>query len=155
MQCVPRGSGPKKKKVQVILQQVIKEVNEEVAVEELTGKEAMPEEAMVEVAAPVKVTALEEVPVVNALPCLEELIWVTLQEVRKMHKSAERCEHFEFGIWEELRKFVTLKGREVSMVQGNVMPAGVAQESATVGKSCYESSLSYPARRLGLVGFRM
>ena len=146
MQCVPRGSGPKKKKVQVILQQVIKEVNEEVAVEELTGKEAMPEEAMVEVAAPVKVTALEEVPVVNALPCLEELIWVTLQEVHKMHKSVERCEHFEFGIWEELQKFVTLKGREVASAQGNVVPVGVTQESAVVGKSWVQGKGKRKAR---------
>ena len=111
------------------------EVSKEVAVEELTGKEAMLEEAMVEVTAPVEVAAPEEVPVVNALPCLEALIWVTLQEVWKMRKSVERHKHFEFGIWEELRKLVTLKGREVSLVQGNVMPAGVAQESAAVGKS--------------------
>ena len=95
----------------------------------MTRKEVTPEEAPVEVAAPV------EVPVINAPPCLEELVWVTLQEVRKMHESAERREHFKFGIWEEPRKLVTLKGREVSLVQGNVAPAGVAQESATVGKS--------------------
>ena len=86
------GSGPKKKKVQVVSQPIIKEVNKEAAVEELTGKEAMPEEATVEVTAP------EEVPVANVLPCLEELVWATLQEVHKMRKSAERREHFKFGI---------------------------------------------------------
>ena len=52
-----------------------------------------------------------------------------------MCESAERHEHFKFGIWEELRKLVTLKGREVSLAQGNVTPVGVAQESAMVGKS--------------------
>ena len=129
------GSGPKKKKVRVVSQPVIKEVSEEAAVEELTRKEAMPEEATVEVATPVEAAAPEEVPVVNAPPCLEELVWATLQEVHKMHRSAERRKHFEFGIWDKLRKLVTLKGKEVSLVQGNVMPAGVAQESAMVGKS--------------------
>ena len=64
-------------------QPIIEEVNEEVAVEELTGKEVMLEEATVKAAAP------EEVPIMNMPPCLEELIWVTLQVVRKMHKSAE------------------------------------------------------------------
>ena len=52
-----------------------------------------------------------------------------------MCESAERRKHFEFGIWEELRKLATLKGREVSLVQANVTPAGVTQESAMVGKS--------------------
>ena len=107
---------------------MIEEVSKEAAVEELTWKEVTPEEA------PVKVAAPEEVLVINALPCLE-LIWATLQEVWKMCKSVERCKHFEFSIWEELRKLVTLKGREVSLAQGNVAPAGVAQESAVVGKS--------------------
>ena len=68
MQHTPRGSRPKKKKAQVISQLVIEEVNEEAAVEELTRKEVMLEEVTVEVAAP------EEVPIVNVLPCLEELI---------------------------------------------------------------------------------
>ena len=77
-QCAPCGSRLKKKKAQVILQPVIEEVSEEVAVEELTGKEVTPDEAMVEVATPVEAAALEEVPVVNALPCLEELVWATL-----------------------------------------------------------------------------
>ena len=115
-QHAPHGSRPKKKKAQVVSQPIIKEANEEVAVEELTGKEATLEEANVEVTAP------EEVPVVNAPPCLEELVWVTLQEVCKKCKSTERREHFEFRIWEELWKLVTLKGREVASAQGNVGP---------------------------------
>ena len=102
--------------------------------EELTGKDATLEEATVEAAVPVEVTAPEEVPVVNAPPCLEELVWVTLQEVRKMCESMERREHFKFGIWEELRKLTTLKGREVALVQANVVPAEVVQERAVVGK---------------------
>ena len=72
---------------------------------------------------------------VNRLPCLEELIWATLQEVRKVCESMERCEHFKFGIWEELRKLVTLKGREVSSAQGNIALGGVVQGSVMVGKS--------------------
>ena len=133
-QHAPRSSGPKKKKVRVVSQPVIKEVSEEVAVEELTGKEATPEEATIEVDAPVEGTALEEVLAMNVLPCLEELIWATLQEVRKMCESTERHEHFEFGIWDKLRKLVMLKGREVALAQGNVTPSGVAQERAVVGK---------------------
>ena len=128
-----RGSGPKKKKARVVSQPVIDEASEE-AVEELTGKEATPEEATVEATVPVEVTAPEEVLVVNAPPCLEELVWATLQEVRKMRESAERREHFEFGIWEELQKLTTLKGREVALAQANVVPAGVVQERAAVGK---------------------
>ena len=133
-QRAPHGLGPKKKKARVVSQPIIKEVSEEVAVEELTGKEATPEEATIEVDVPVEGAAPEEVPVVNAPPCLEELVWVTLQEVRKMRESAERREHFEFGIWDELRKLVMLKGREVALAQGNVAPTGVAQERAVVGK---------------------
>ena len=102
--------------------------------EELTGKDATPEEATVEAAVPVEVTAPEEVLVVNVPPCLEELVWATLQEVCKMRESVERSEHFEFGIWEELRKLTTLKGREVALAQANVAPAGVVQERAVVGK---------------------
>ena len=102
--------------------------------EELTGKEATPEEATVEAAVPVEVAAPEEVPVVNALPCLEELVWATLQEVRKMHEATERREHFKFGIWDELQKLMTLKGREVALAQVNVVPAGVVQEKAVAGK---------------------
>ena len=83
--------------------------------EELTGKEATPEEATIEVDAPVEGTAPEEVPVMNAPPCLEELMWATLQEVQKMRESTERREHFKFGIWDELRKLVTLKAREVAL----------------------------------------
>ena len=139
MQRAPRGSGPKKKKVQVVSQPVI-EVSEEVAVEELTRKEVTPEEVPVEVATP------EEVPVINVPPCLEELMWVTLQEVRKMCESAERCKHFEFGIWEELRKLATLKGREVSLAQGNVTLAGVTQQSATAGKSWVQGKGKKKAR---------
>ena len=116
------------------MQPAIEEVSEEAAVEELTGKEATPEEAITEVDTPVEGAAPEEVPVMNVLPCLEELIWATLQEVRKMCESTERHEHFEFGIWDELRKLVTLKGREVALAQGNVAPTGVAQERAAVGK---------------------
>ena len=108
--------------------------SEEAAVEELTGKEVMPEEAITVVDVPAENAAPEEVPVMNAPPSLEELAWVTLQEVRKLRESAERCEHFEFGIWDELRKLVTLKAREVALVQGNVAPTGVAQERAMVGK---------------------
>ena len=102
--------------------------------EELTGKDATLEEVTVEAAVPFEVTAPEEVPVVNAPPCLEELVWVTLQEVRKMRESVERQEHFEFRIWEELRKLTTLKGREVALAQANVAPAEVVQERAAVGK---------------------
>ena len=113
---------------------MIEEVSEEVAVEELTGKEAMPEEAITVVDTPAKNAAPEEVPVANALPSLEELAWVTLQEVRKLCESVERRKHFEFGIWDELRKLVTLKAREVALAQGNIVPTGVAQERAAVGK---------------------
>ena len=133
-QCAPCGSGPKKKRAQVVSQLAIEEVSKEVAVEELTGKEATPEEATTKVDAPVESAAPEEVPVANAPPSLEELAWVTLQEVRKLRESAERHEHFEFGIWDELRKLVMLKGREVALAQGNVAPMGVAQERAAVGK---------------------
>jgi hypothetical protein len=128
-----RGSGPKKKKARVASQPTIEEASEE-AVEELTGKEATPEEATVDAIAPVGSAAPEEVPVVNAPPCLEELVWATLQEVRKMRESAERREHFEFGIWEELRKLATLKGREVALAQANVAPAETVQERAAIGK---------------------
>ena len=83
---------------------------------------------------PVEVATPEEVPVINAPPCLEELVWATLQEVRKMHESTERWEHFEFGIWDELWKLTTLKGREVALAQANVAPAGVVQEKAMAGK---------------------
>ena len=140
-QQAPWGSGLKKKKARVVSQPVIEEVSEEAVVEELTGKEAMPEEALVEVAAPVGVATPEEVPVVNAPPCLEELVWATLQEVWKMRESVERCEHFKFSIWEELRKLVTLKGREVSLVQGNVAPVGVAQESSVAATRLVASRL--------------
>ena len=119
--------------MRVVSQLVIDEASEE-AVEELTGKDVTPEEATVEAAVPVEVTTPEEVPVINAPPCLEDLIWATLQEVPKMHESAERWEHFEFGIWEELQKLTTLKGREVALVQVNVAPAEVVQERAAVGK---------------------
>ena len=50
-----------------MLQPVIKEGSEEAAVEELTGKETTPEEVNIEA------IALEEVPIVNTLPCLEEV----------------------------------------------------------------------------------
>ena len=132
-QHAPHGSGPKKKKVRIVSQPAIEEVSEEAAVEELTGKEAMPEEDGI-VNALAENTAPEEVLVANVLPSLEELAWVTLQEVRKLRESAERREHFEFGIWDELRKLVMLKAREVALAQGNVAPTGVAQERATVGK---------------------
>ena len=59
---------------------------------------------------------------------------MTLQEVRRLRESMERREHFKFGIWDELRKLVTLKGREVALAQGNVVPMGVAQERTAVGK---------------------
>ena len=113
---------------------MVEEVSEEAAVEELTGKEATPEEAIAVVDAPAENAAPEEVPAVNVLPSLEELAWVTLQEVHKLRESVERHKHFEFGIWDELRKLVTLKAREVALVQGNVALTGVAQERAAVGK---------------------
>ena len=75
-------------------------------------------------------------------------MWATLQEVHKMRESMERHEHFKFSIWDKLRKLVTLKGREVSLVQGNVVPAGVAQESATVGKSRVQGKGKKKAREL-------
>ena len=131
---MPRGSGLKKKKARIVSQPAIEEVSEEAVVEELTRKEAMPEEAITVVNALVENAAPEEVPVVNALPSLEELAWVTLQEVRKLCESVERRKHFEFGIWDELRKLVTLKAREVALAQGNIVPTGVAQERAAVGK---------------------
>ena len=145
---MPHSSGPKKKKVRVVSQPVIEEVSEEAVVEELTGKEVMLEEVMIEVDVLVEGAAPEEVPIVNTPPFLEELVWATLQEVWKMRESVERCEHFKFGIWEELRKLVTLKGREVSLVQGNVTPVGVAQESATVGKSRVQGKGKKKAREL-------
>ena len=49
-------------------------------------------------------------------------------------RVSERREHFEIGIWDELRKLVTLKGTEVALAQGNVVLTGVAQERAAVGK---------------------
>ena len=52
--------------------------------------------------APVEIDALEEVPIMHAPPCLEELIWVSLQEICKLHESLERCEHFEYGLLEEM-----------------------------------------------------
>ena len=133
-QHVPRSSGPKKKKARIVSQPAIEEVSKEVVVEELTGKEVTPEKAITVVDALAENAAPEEVPVANAPPSLEELAWVTLQEVRKLCESVERHEHFEFGIWDELRKLVTLKAREVALVQGNVAPTGVAQERAAVGK---------------------
>ena len=54
MQCVPRSSRPKKKTARIISQPAIEEVSEEAAVEELTGKEVTPEEAISVVDAPPK-----------------------------------------------------------------------------------------------------
>ena len=123
-------------------QPVIEEVNKEAAVEELTGKEVTPEEANIKVAAP------EEVPVMNVLPCLEELIWAALQEVCKLCESLERCKHFEYGLLEEMHKLVTLKGREVASAQGNIAPAGVTQGSVMVGKSWVQEKGKRKAREL-------
>ena len=139
-QHAPCGSRPKKRKARVVAQPIIKEVTEETAVEELTGKDVMPEEASIEVA------ALEEVPVVNMPPCLEELVWVTLQEVCKKRESLERCEHFEYGLWEEMHKLVTLKGREVASAQGNVALAGAMQGNVMVGKSWVQEEGKRKAR---------
>ena len=94
-------------------------MSKETAVEELMGKEAMPEMA------PVKVTVPEEMPIMHALPCLEELVWVSLQEIHKLHESLERHTHFEYGLLEEMQNLVTLKGREVALVQGNIVPVDV------------------------------
>ena len=144
MQCAPHSSRPKKKKVKTMLQPIIEEANEEAA-EELTGKEMTPEEVIV------KAAALEEVPIMNTPPCgpcLEELVWATLQEVHKMCESVERHEHFEYRIWEELRKLVTLKGREVSPAQGNVALVGVVQGNVTVGKSWVQGKGKRKAREL-------
>ena len=41
-----------------------------------------------------------------------------------------------------------LKGREVALAQGNVVPAGVAQESAAVGKSWVQGEGKRKAREL-------
>ena len=57
-QHVPHGSGLKKKKARIVSQPAIEEVSEEAAVEELTGKEATPEEAIAVVDAPAENTAL-------------------------------------------------------------------------------------------------
>ena len=65
-----------------------------------------------------------------------------------MRESTERREHFKYGIWDELQKLVTLKGREVSLVQGNIALAGVAQESAAVGKSRVQGKGKRKAREL-------
>ena len=97
--------------------------------EELMGKEVTLEEANVKVVAP------EEVPIMNALPCLEELVWANLQEVCKLCEPSERREHFEYSLLEEMHKLVTLKGREVALAQGNVVPAGAVQVNVMVGKS--------------------
>ena len=113
----------------MVSQLVIKDANKEVVVEELTGKEVTPEMA------PVEVTAPEEVLVIQTPPCLEELVWASLQEICKLCKSSERCEHFEYGLLEEMQKLVTLKGQEVASAQGNIMPVNVAQGSVMVGKS--------------------
>ena len=63
-----------------------------------------------------------------------------------MRESVERHKHFEYGIWDELQKLVTFKGKEVSLVQGNIMLAGVAQESAGVGKSRVQGKWKRKAR---------
>ena len=115
--------------------------------EELTGKEVMPEEA------PVKVITPEEVPIMHMPPCLEELVWVSLQEIRKLHESSERHKHFEYGLLEEMRKLVTLKGREValaqgSIMQGSIMQGNVVQGNVMVGKSCVQEKGKKKAREL-------
>ena len=74
-QCALHSSRLKEKKERVVSQPVIEEVNKEAAVEELMGKEAMPEEV------PIKAVTLEEVPVMHMPPCLEELVWASLQEI--------------------------------------------------------------------------
>ena len=121
-------------------QPIIEEVSEEAAVEELTGKEATPEEANIKAVAP------EEVPVMNMLPCLEELVWANLQEVCKLHESLEKHEHFEYGLLEEMCKLVTLKGREVASAQGNVVLAGATQGNVMVGKSWVQEKGKRKAR---------
>ena len=113
----------------MVSQLVIEEVNKETVVEELMGKEVMPEMAQVEIA------ALEEVPIVHVLPFLEELVWANLQEIHKLGKSSERHEHFEYSLLEEMHKLVTLKGREVALAQGNITPLEVMQGSTAVGKT--------------------
>ena len=113
----------------MVLQLVVKEANKEAVVEELTGKEVTLETALVEV------VALEEVSITHVPPCLEELVWASLQEIHKLCESSERHKHFEYGLLEEMWKLATLKGREVALMQGNVAPADVMQGSVMVGKS--------------------
>ena len=57
---------------------MIEEADGEAAVEELMGKEVTPETA------PVKAAAPEEALVMHVLPCLEELVWASLQEIHKL-----------------------------------------------------------------------
>ena len=47
-----------------------------------------------------------------------------------------------------MHKLVTLKGREVALAQGNVMPVGVVQGSVTVGKSWVQEKGKREAREL-------
>ena len=142
MQHVLHGSRPKKKKARVVSQPMIEEVSEEAVVEGLMGKEAMLEEANIEV------VALEEVPIVNVPPCLEELVWANLQEVCKLHESSEICEHSEYRLLEKMCKLVTLKGGEVASVQGNVTPVGATQGNVMVGKSWVQEKGKMKAREL-------
>ena len=85
----------------------------------------------------------------NALPCLEELIWATLQEVHKLLESSERHKHFKYGLLEEMCQLVTLKGRQVASAQGNnVVPVGVVQGSVMVVKSQVQEKGKRKAREL-------
>ena len=47
-----------------------------------------------------------------------------------------------------MRKLVTLQGREVASVQGNVTPAGVMQGNVVVGKSQVQEKGKRKAREL-------
>lgn len=52
-----------------------------------------------------------------------------------LRESLERCEQFEYGIWEEVRKLASLKGQEVALVQGSVMAGKPGVQDKGKGKA--------------------
>ena len=59
-----------------------------------------------------EVTAMDMVgnlPVMVPLPSLEELIWMSVQEVCQLHELSERHKNFEYRILQEMQRLVELK----------------------------------------------
>ena len=67
-------------------------------------------------------------------PCLEELVWETVQEVRKLCEYLEWREHFEYGLL-EMWKLVAFKGRELALVQGRVTEGKPTVQDKGKGKA--------------------